>query len=205
MLGWAISFWDKILGLDASQIFALEQATVLEKFLRPVLVYAFLLILIRLYGKRELAQLNPLDLVVLLLLSETVQNAIIGQDNSVTGALLGALALLTTNYLVARVKFRSRRAEKLLEGNPVTLIEKGQLQTAALQRELLTREDLEVIAHREGYQDLESVESCILDPNGSFLVVGKNDADRQREEILQRLEAIQKELATLRQHLVKSP
>lgn len=203
MLGVIISVWEKIFGLDAGQLFALEQATVLEKFLRPVVVYGFLLILIRLYGKRELAQLNPLDLVVLLLLSETVQNAIIGEDNSVTGALLGTFALLTMNYVVARIKFRSRRAEKLLEGRPVTLIDKGQLQQAALRRELLTKEDLEVVAHREGYADLESIESCVIDPNGSFLVEGKNDADRQREEILQRLTELQKELTALRQDLAR--
>src|ERR1035441_1042489 len=82
---------------------------VLEKLLRPVVVYLVLVILLRLFGKRELAQLNPFDLVVLLSLSNTVQNAIIGEDNSVTGGVIGAFSLLAINWLVARVLFRSQR------------------------------------------------------------------------------------------------
>jgi hypothetical protein len=81
---------------------------ILEKLLRPVIVYLVLVLLLRLFGKRELAQLNPFDLVVLLSLSNTVQNAIIGDDNSVTGGLIGAFSLLAINWLVVRVLFRSR-------------------------------------------------------------------------------------------------
>src|SRR5579859_4921932 len=89
-------------------IFALG-APILEKILRPALVYFFLVLSLRVFGKRELAQLNPFDLVVLLSLSNTVQNAIIGNDNSLTGGLVGALALLAMNYLVVRFLFRHRR------------------------------------------------------------------------------------------------
>src|SRR5579872_6548843 len=80
-----------------------------EKMLRPALVYVFLVIVLRVFGKRELAQLNPFDLVVLLSLSNTVQNAIIGNDNSLTGGLIGAFSLLAINYLVVRFLFRHRR------------------------------------------------------------------------------------------------
>src|SRR5690349_2997332 len=80
-----------------------------EKILRPIIVYVFLVLLLRIFGKRELAQLNPFDLVVLLSLSNTVQNAIIGDDNSVSGGLLGALTLLSINYIVVRFLFRHRR------------------------------------------------------------------------------------------------
>src|SRR6187551_508677 len=82
---------------------------VLEKILRPIVIYVFLIVALRLAGKRELAQLNPFDLVVLLTLSNTVQNAIIGEDNSVTGGLVGALSLFTINYLVIRFLFKHRR------------------------------------------------------------------------------------------------
>jgi hypothetical protein len=82
-----------------------------EKVIRPVIVYAFLVLALRIFGKRELAQLNPFDLVVLLSLSNTVQNAIIGDDTSVTGGLIGAFSLLTVNYLVVRFLFRHRRLE----------------------------------------------------------------------------------------------
>src|SRR5471032_2668542 len=98
-------------------IFALG-APVVEKILRPILVYSFLVISIRVFGKRELAQLNPFDLVVLLSLSNTVQNAIIGDDNSVTGGLIGAATLLMINYLVVRFLFGHRRLDEIFEGSP---------------------------------------------------------------------------------------
>src|SRR6476660_6552072 len=91
---------------------------VLEKALRPLIVYAALVILLRLFGKRELAQLNPFDLIVLLTLSNTVQNAIIGNDNSLTGGLIGAFALMAVHYCVVRFLFRHRRLDQLFEGRP---------------------------------------------------------------------------------------
>src|SRR5256712_12384730 len=97
-----------------------------EKILRPVIVYAFLVISLRLAGKRELAQLNPFDLVVLLTLSNTVQNAIIGDDNSVTGGLLGAATLLGINYLVVRFLYRHQTLERLVEGEAGLPVEKGE-------------------------------------------------------------------------------
>src|SRR6185312_3515731 len=100
---------------------------ILEKIIRPILVYFALIVLLRVFGKRELAQLNPFDLVVLLSLSNTVQNAIIGNDNSLSGGLIGALALLAMNYLVVRFLFRHRRLDQIFEGQPSTLIEKGKV------------------------------------------------------------------------------
>src|SRR6204780_2083104 len=89
---------------------------VLEKILRPVVVYAFLVVSLRLSGKRELVQLNPFDLVVLLTLSNTVQNAIIGDDNSVSGGIIGATSLLAINYLVGRFLYNHKRLDQLIEG-----------------------------------------------------------------------------------------
>ena len=88
----------------------------LEKIIRPIIVYLFLIIFLRVFGKRELAQLNPFDLVVLLSLSNTVQNAIIGNDNSVSGGLVGALSLLTINWVLTRLLFKSPKLEEALEG-----------------------------------------------------------------------------------------
>ena len=102
---------------------------IVEKILRPALVYVFLVVALRVFGKRELAQLNPFDLVVLLSLSNTVQNAIIGNDNSLTGGLIGALALMAINYLVVRFLFRHRRLDEILEGEPTLLIEHGSVKT----------------------------------------------------------------------------
>src|SRR5512140_3142142 len=121
-----------------------------EHILRPILVYLFLIIALRLAGKRELAQLNPFDLVVLLTLSNTVQNAIIGDDNSVTGGLIGAATLLIVNYLVVRFLFNHEKLERLVEGEPDALIENGIVREDRLKRELLTRNELETAAHRQG-------------------------------------------------------
>src|SRR6266513_3236394 len=109
-----------------------------EKILRPIIVYAFLVVSLRLSGKRELVQLNPFDLVVLLTLSNTVQNAIIGEDNTVSGGIIGATTLLATNYLVVRFIFKHRRLDQLVEGKPTTLIDNGCLCKEGLAKELLT-------------------------------------------------------------------
>src|ERR1700690_157941 len=100
---------------------------VAEKILRPIVVYVFLVLGLRLAGKRELAQLNPFDLVVLLTLSNTVQNAIIGEDNSVTGGIIGAATLLLLNYLVVRFLFRHEKLDELIEGEASVLIEHGRI------------------------------------------------------------------------------
>src|SRR4051812_35108180 len=112
---------------DAVQNMFRLTVPVAEKMLRPVIVYIFLVIVLRIFGKRELAQLNPFDLVVLLSLSNTVQNAIIGDDNTITGGLLGAFTLLLVNYLVVRFLFKHKRLDQIVEGNPTTLIEDGRL------------------------------------------------------------------------------
>src|SRR6202451_2024210 len=104
---------------------------VLEKILRPILVYTFLVVVLRLAGKRELAQLNPFDLVVLLTLSNTVQNAIIGDDNSVTGGLIGAATLLMINYVVVWYLYGHQKLDRLIEGDADILIADGQIDLKA--------------------------------------------------------------------------
>ena len=110
---------------------------VAEKILRPIVVYFFLVIGLRLAGKRELAQLNPFDLVVLLTLSNTVQNAIIGDDNTVTGGIIGAATLLLVNYLVVRFLFRHEKLDRLVEGEATVLIEHGKILEDKLAKEML--------------------------------------------------------------------
>src|SRR6201988_2096116 len=106
--------------------------SVLEKVLRPILVYAFLVVGLRLAGKRELAQLNPFDLIVLLLLSNTVQNAIIGDDNSMTGGIIGAATLLLVNYMVVRFLYRHKTLDRFVEGESCMLIENGNINEKTL-------------------------------------------------------------------------
>src|SRR5215471_1291351 len=124
---------------------------VLEKMIRPVIVYIFLVVFLRVFGKRELAQLNPFDLVVLLSLSNTVQNAIIGDDNSVAGGFLGAFSLVFTNYLVIRFLFRHRRLDQVLEGRPIFLVRDGHVDKKALAKELITMSELQSVARRQGF------------------------------------------------------
>jgi uncharacterized membrane protein YcaP (DUF421 family) len=173
---------------------------ILEKLLRPVIVYLVLVLLLRLFGKRELAQLNPFDLVVLLSLSNTVQNAIIGDDNSVTGGVIGAFSLLAINWLVVRVLFRSRRMTRVLEGRAAVLVQNGQIDKRALDRESLTREELMEVIHRQGFEDLHQVRRCELEPNGTFYVEAFDPsvADKRHAELLERIDALSREVATLR-------
>jgi uncharacterized membrane protein YcaP (DUF421 family) len=173
---------------------------VAEKILRPAIVYLFLVAYLRIFGKRELAQLNPFDLVVLLSLSNTVQNAIIGNDNSVTGGLIGAFALMSVNYLVVRFLFRHRRLDQILEGTPTVLIEHGKVRRPALAKELLTESELRTVLHRQGFTRLDEVEHCVLEPGGAFSVEGKRPPreDRRHAELLARLDAVSRQIKELR-------
>src|SRR3977135_4182355 len=103
------------------------EISILEKMVRPLIVYLFLLVGLRLAGKRELAQLNAFDLIVLLTLSNTVQNAIIGNDNSVSGGVIGAITLLAVNYLVVRVAHRYKKFDRLIEGRAEVLMRGGKI------------------------------------------------------------------------------
>jgi uncharacterized membrane protein YcaP (DUF421 family) len=173
---------------------------VAEKMLRPILVYIFLVVVLRIFGKRELAQLNPFDLVVLLSLSNTVQNAIIGDDNTVTGGLVGAFTLLAVNYFVVRFIFKHRRLDQVIEGTQTALIENGKVRRSALAKELLTESELRTVAHRQGFKSLDEIERCVLEPGGTFFLEGKKPAhaDQQHNELLARLEDLSKQLAELR-------
>ncbi len=173
---------------------------ILEKILRPVIVYVFLVVMLRLSGKRELVQLNPFDLVVLLTLSNTVQNAIIGDDNSVSGGLLGATSLLAINYLVVRFLYNHRKLDQLVEGRADVLMEGGRVRTQHLKSELITMAQLEAAARKQGFSSLADVDQCILEPGGTLSFIGKKpDADDKRHrELLERIDHLSEELALLR-------
>src|SRR5260221_14787521 len=119
-----------------------------EKMLRPIVVYFFLVVVLRIFGKRELTNLNPFDFVVLLTLSNTVQNAIIGEDNSVTGGMIGAAALLVVNHIVVRYVYTRERLERLVEGDSDVLIESGIIKMDRLKEELITQGELLAAAHK---------------------------------------------------------
>ena len=181
-------------------MFALK-LSVLEKVLRPVIVYAFVLICLRIFGKRQLAQLNPFDLVVLLSISNTVQNAIIGDDNSVTGGLIGALALFAINYLVVRFVFRHKTLDQLLEGKPTVLIECGRVRRRALAKEMLSEAELLVVAHRQGFASLKDIDHCELLPGGIFDICGVTPPEPKPSQLLARMEQLGQQLDRIEQRL----
>jgi uncharacterized membrane protein YcaP (DUF421 family) len=172
----------------------------LEKILRPIIVYAFLVISLRLSGKRELAQLNPFDLVVLLTLSNTVQNAIIGEDNSVLGGIVGATSLLVTNYLVVRFLYSHRKLDQLVEGRAELLVENGKVRTQHLKNELITMAELQAASRKQGFDSLSDVDQCVLEPGGTLTFIGKkpDTEDVRHQELVGKLERLTQEITLLR-------
>jgi len=176
---------------------------VLEKILRPMIVYLFLVVFLRMFGKRELAQLNPFDLVVLLSLSNTVQNAMIGDDNSVSGGVIGALSLLTINWVLTRMLFRSPKLSTILEGTETVLIRHGVVDWEATKKEALTELELRSVLHKQGFNSFEEVEKCVLEPNGNFYMEGIKamSDDAQRAALMKAVEALTLEVKEMRAEL----
>jgi uncharacterized membrane protein YcaP (DUF421 family) len=172
---------------------------VAEKIIRPIFVYVFLIVGLRLAGKRELAQLNPFDLVVLLTLSNTVQNAIIGDDNSVTGGVIGAATLLVVNHFVARYLYKHDWADRLVEGETDTLIEDGVIKQDRLDKELISMVDLVTAAHKQGFSCLDDIDRAVLDPGGSIAFFArKPTAETMRHDaLLARLDQLSAQVAAL--------
>jgi len=179
------------------------QLPVLEKILRPMIVYLALVVFLRIFGKRELAQLNPFDLVVLLSLSNTVQNAMIGDDNSVSGGIIGALSLLVINWLLTRVLFHAPKLNDALEGDETVLVRHGAVDWAAAKKEALTDLELRSVLHRQGFDRFEEVEKLVLEPNGNFYAEGIKSMsdDAQRAAMLQAIESLTSEVRQMRVEL----
>src|SRR2546427_9923346 len=145
--------------------------SVAEKVLRSVVVYAFLLVAFRITGKRQVGQLTPFDLVVLLVISNVVQNALIGDDNSLGGGLLGAATILVVNYLVVELTFRSKPLRRLLEATPTLLIHNGHILYQNLRKERITLDDLHAALRRSGVGDAEHVRAAGLEGDGGISVI----------------------------------
>jgi len=171
-----------------------------EKIARPIVVYAFLIVGLRLAGKRELAQLNTFDLIVLLTISNTVQNAIIGDDNSVTGGLIGAATLLVVNHCVVRFLYGHRSLERLVEGDPDVLIADGAVQNDRLTKELISPGELEAAAHKQGFASLADVDRAVLESGGGITFTARKPAPelQRHHELLGRLDQLSAQLEALR-------
>jgi uncharacterized membrane protein YcaP (DUF421 family) len=182
----------------AADMFALS-LPIAEKIIRPTVVYVFLIVGLRLAGKRELAQLNTFDLVVLLTLSNTVQNAIIGEDNSVTGGLIGAATLLILNYTLVRFLYYHDQLDRIVEGEPEMVMEHGELKMEKLKQELISRAELEIAAHKQGFSSLDEIDRAILDPGGGFCFFAKKPTaeDARHADIMARLDQLSAQLSAL--------
>lgn len=175
--------------------------SVVEKIVRPIIVYLVLVFCLRRFGKRVLAQLNPFDLVVLLTLSNVVQNAIIGNDTSLSGGIMGALSLLAVNAALIRIYYRGPSKELLWKTDrDVSLMHEGELDERRMSRLHINAGELLAKAHERGFDSLDEVDSVVLYPNGTMYIKGKpmsSEADRF-EEIIRRLDDLSGQVSALR-------
>jgi len=182
---------------------AQTSVSLLEKVVRPVLVYLFLVIGLRLAGKRELAQLNAFDLVVLLTLSNTVQNAIIGADNSVLGGVIGATTLLVFNFIVVRFAFAHPRVERFIQGDADMLMRNGTVIAERLRAEGVTVGELEAAARRQGFPSLRDVDKAILEASGGVTFVAKKPRahEARHQDLMKRLDDLSVEVKAIHARL----
>jgi len=151
-----------------------------ELILRGMVVYAFLLVLLRLTGKRQVGQLAPFDLVLLLVLSNAVQNSMNGGDNSLIGGLISAVTLVAVNYLVGLMTFRNKKLEAFIEGRPMLLIHNGKLFEDVLRKAQMTHHELNAALRQAGCTCVENVHMAVLENNGSVSVVPLEAKDNEK-------------------------
>src|SRR6202048_3671254 len=142
-----------------------------ELIVRSVVVYAFLLVILRITGKRQVGQLAPFDLVLLLVLSNAVQNSMNGGDNSLVGGLVSAATLVALNYGIGHATFKSKRLEALIEGRPLLIIHNGHIFEDVMRHAKLTHHELSAALRQSGCNSPEEVQAAILENNGSISVV----------------------------------
>lgn len=150
-----------------------------EFVMRAVMVYVFLLVLLRLTGKRQIGQLAPFDLVLLLVLSNAVQNSMNGGDNSLIGGMISAATLVLLNFALGYLTYRSRRVESFIEGHPEILIHNGRLYESVMARAQLTHHEINAALRSAGVVTIEDVRSAILENNGAITVIPKVQASGQ--------------------------
>jgi uncharacterized membrane protein YcaP (DUF421 family) len=157
------------------------EPSVLEKILRPVIIYLFILVALRIGGQREISQTSALQLVLLLSVANAVQNGIIGTDDSVSGAIIGAATLFTVNGIVEILASRSPRIHSLVVGRPVELVTRGTVNTHVLRRHRISVEDLTQAAIAAGGESVHDIEKAQLSPSGTIDVVLHSAMDLRNE------------------------
>lgn len=155
--------------------------SILEKILRPLAVYAFLLIAIRLGGQREIGQNNALQFVLLLSVANAVQNGIIGVDNSLTGAAIGAITLFLVHGLVELIASKNSQIHRVVYGRPVELVVGGKVQMRSMRRQRLSTEDLLDAASAQGATSIAEIDRAFLNPKGDIVVVFSGESELTRQ------------------------
>ncbi len=145
--------------------------SIAEKLLRSVVIYLFLLLAFRFSGKRQVGQLTPFDLIVLLIISNVLQNAVIGNDNSLSGGMIGAVTIFALNYAVVRITYRYKRARRVLELQPTLLIHNGHILYENMRQELITLDDLLAALRRNGLLEPKQARYAVLEENGMVSIV----------------------------------
>lgn len=187
------------LGTLVSNLFV-PGVSIIEKMVRPLLIYLFLVLILRLSGQRSLAQMNAFDLVVLLILSNTVQNAIIGDDTSLLGGIIGATTLVLVNLGVVRFLYQHSDLDKRVEGEPIPLVADGRPLAANLHRALLTEDELLAAVHRQGVSSIAECAQVILETGGAITVIARQPSPSEAstaalEARLERIERLLTEVA----------
>lgn len=176
--------------------------SIFEKLVRTIVVYFVLVLVLRTLGKRKLSQLNPFDFVVLLLLSNTVQNAIIGNETTLSGGLIGAIFLIIISNIVVRLFYKLSWSDRrdILDGNTTALIKDGVIQEKTLEQQSITRLELESIAHDKGFDSTAEIRNCVMESNGKFFVEAKKPSreDLNHAELLRKIEELSRQIADLK-------
>jgi uncharacterized membrane protein YcaP (DUF421 family) len=141
---------------------------------RGLLIYFFLILLLRVTGKRQIGQMSPFDLVLLMVLSNAVQNSMVGGDNSVSAGLILAVTLVAANWIVGKVTSSSKTMEKLIEGSPQVLFHYGKVYERILAEDQITRQELVAAVHKAGYDDLDAIRTAILENDGTISIIPKH-------------------------------
>lgn len=153
--------------------------SILDVVVRSLCVYLFMVIAIRLFGKNQLSQLNAGDVVLLLLISNAVQNAMVGPDTSLQGGLIAALVLFAANFILKRLMFSNHSFETFMEEDPVVLVRDGKIDEKALNKVKITRDELEEAIREHGVEKIENVKLSILEVDGNISVVSEDGQTKQ--------------------------
>lgn len=162
-------------------MFEIEAAKLLEIFVRVTLIYVGCMLMLRLAGRREMSQLGPMDLLVMLLISETVSPALTDQDSSLPGGLFAAFMLVALSALTSWLSVRSRRLDKLLQGHAILLVRDGKVNAAEMRKQRITDEDLRAKLHEHGLLNVRDVARAFVEADGTITIVKRKDLEESRE------------------------